>query len=349
MEVKMLDTSIGSVIAGIISSIFLGGFVMCLRKAFFSCIILCAFLVVGAWPLGIQASTGNYKINNMYIFGDSLSDNGNLYAMTYHTVAGAIPNPKRYYHGRFSNGLVWDEYLAPMLGLTDDHVENMAFGGAQIGAYNVNDRDGQAYPGLDQEISRFIMYHRMAKLDAQHNLYVLWIGADNFLGPLKHPRKMMKRAARQLASGIARLHRQLGMQHLMLITMPDLGDTPRARLAASQTGGRALRNDLNMLTTRVNKLLVSTAQRFAEKNNIDLHVLAVNTLLLKLIKYPHRYGLYNIKQSCLASNGRSYCHHPVRYLFWDGIHPTTHVHAILATWIFNTMFQPKQNYYILRS
>ncbi|HDV5785644.1 TPA: hypothetical protein RJD83_002616 [Legionella pneumophila] len=45
-------------------------------------------------------------MKNIVVFGDGLSDNGNLYAYTNHR----RPASPAYYNGRFSNGPVWVEY-----------------------------------------------------------------------------------------------------------------------------------------------------------------------------------------------------------------------------------------------
>jgi len=52
------------------------------------------------------------RINQIVVFGDSLSDSGNLFAAT----MGTTPPPP-YYQGRFSNGPVWVEDLAGRLGV----------------------------------------------------------------------------------------------------------------------------------------------------------------------------------------------------------------------------------------
>src|ERR1700722_9994900 len=60
----------------------------------------------------LTSGFANDSIVNQYqkliIFGDSYSDNGNVYQLTQE----AIPNSLRYYQGRFSNGPAWAEYFA---------------------------------------------------------------------------------------------------------------------------------------------------------------------------------------------------------------------------------------------
>lgn len=83
----------------------------------------------------------------IFIFGDSLSDSGSSFALTF----GAIPPEPPYDSGRFSNGLVAVEYLAEDLGFTlnpyydDGGGNNFAVGGARTGTGNskhFNSSDG---------------------------------------------------------------------------------------------------------------------------------------------------------------------------------------------------------------
>ena len=70
-------------------------------------------------------------------YGDSLSDNGNLYAAT-----GYPPYP--YWNGRFSNGPVTVEYLANSL---HSPLLDFAWGGATTGVGNVADGGTQTTLG----------------------------------------------------------------------------------------------------------------------------------------------------------------------------------------------------------
>ena len=79
------------------------------------------------------------SINELYVFGDSLSDMGTVFRMT-----GGMyqPNPT-YYKGRYSNGRVWVEYLADRLKLPSDRVTNFAYGGV-------------CYPGIHKVSGRVL-------------------------------------------------------------------------------------------------------------------------------------------------------------------------------------------------
>ncbi len=59
---------------------------------------------------GLLASSAASAYSDIFVFGDSLSDSGNVFAAT-----GGFP-PAPYYDGRFSNGPTYAEDLAGMLG-----------------------------------------------------------------------------------------------------------------------------------------------------------------------------------------------------------------------------------------
>ncbi|MBD2184924.1 SGNH/GDSL hydrolase family protein [Aerosakkonema funiforme] len=106
--------------------------------------------------------------SQMFVFGDSLSDDGNLFALT----GGAVPPSPPYFNGRFSNGLVWVEDLAPTLALPVNPSTNFAVGGATSGTLNTG---SSLLPGLQQQIDNFVVANR-ASADP-NGLYVVWAGA----------------------------------------------------------------------------------------------------------------------------------------------------------------------------
>lgn len=84
-------------------------------------------VVVVATIIGPLTSTRGLAQGRVVVFGDSLSDNGNLFAQT-----GQPPAP--YFQGRFSNGPVWVEQLfgplnSPIQGTGVAGNVDLAFGG----------------------------------------------------------------------------------------------------------------------------------------------------------------------------------------------------------------------------
>lgn len=66
---------------------------------------------IAASPTTKTKTSGS--IENLVVFGDSFSDDGNgAWVLTNHT----WPADPAYYGGRFSNGPIWAEYVAKALG-----------------------------------------------------------------------------------------------------------------------------------------------------------------------------------------------------------------------------------------
>ncbi len=114
--------------------------------------------------ISAPSSAAAFSFSSIYALGDSLTDTGNVFAAT----NGLFPPPSLYpSNGRFSNGLVWVEYLAPKLGTT---AVSRAFGGARSDATN----NVVGLPGLTQQVNAI-------SLADPNALYILWAGANDYL------------------------------------------------------------------------------------------------------------------------------------------------------------------------
>ncbi len=145
---------------------------------------LCSLFVQSGW-----AQTPRFDA--LYVFGDSLSDNGNDFILTKRLgIVPAIPpseTPHRtYFQGRFSNGPVAFEYLwqlikqnpsavvKPSLSLASplqNGAISYAFGGATSGV-NATTPGGFPVPGLLSQVDafRFGLFGRQARA---HSLFAL--------------------------------------------------------------------------------------------------------------------------------------------------------------------------------
>ncbi|CAG8607019.1 35983_t:CDS:2 [Gigaspora margarita] len=89
--------------------------------------------------------------NKLITFGDSFTDNGNVYNLTNKQWPSEIN-----YKGHFCNGKVWAEYLAESLNV---ELEDYAFGGATADSNFIQGSTGPAkhkVPGIKQQIEAFI-------------------------------------------------------------------------------------------------------------------------------------------------------------------------------------------------
>src|SRR5258708_9793252 len=85
-------------------------------------------LVITFFILLFSSLVQSNSLNNIVVFGDSLSDTGNLYKIY------KIPVSPPYYEGRFSNGPVWPEILIAFYFPEDanEHLVDYAYGGGVI-------------------------------------------------------------------------------------------------------------------------------------------------------------------------------------------------------------------------
>ncbi|CEG55512.1 Phosphatidylcholine-sterol acyltransferase (fragment) [Legionella fallonii LLAP-10] len=112
----------------------------------------------------------------MVIFGDSISDTGNLYRFMWNK----LPISPPYYQGRFSNGPLWIEQLYSSYSPQDyvDGFQNYAVGGTgAVFSYKQN------LPfTFGREVSDYLYWNTYGKKAT--TLYTIWIGANNYLnGP----------------------------------------------------------------------------------------------------------------------------------------------------------------------
>lgn len=248
------------------------------------------------------------SINHLYIFGDSLSDIGNVFQSTNQT---SPPSPP-YFQGRYSNGQVWVEYLAKQLGLQPDQSSNFAYGGATTG---LNSSEG--VPGVLAQVQRFTK--QSPKVDP-HAAFVIWGGANDYLSGTGTPQRAIDNLTQSL-----QLLQKAGAQKILVGNLPDLGNLPATR----NSGYGAV---LNAATQAHNTALNDALKKLNSNGQIVL--LDANQLYRSAIATPSKFGFNNVTSTCLNNSA---CTASNKFLFWDGIHPTTNTHQILGEAAFSAL------------
>lgn len=126
------------------------------------------------------------RAGSLYVFGDSLSDNGNLNRLLPGSVGPQGSSPTDSDGGRFSNGPVWAEDLPAMTGLNFLPRNDYAYGGAftgpmQVGPITESNLAGPEAPGVSEEIAQFAAGGGSF---APSDVVTLWAGANNYFGAL---------------------------------------------------------------------------------------------------------------------------------------------------------------------
>lgn len=275
--------------------------------------------------LGLGATSHASSYNSLVVFGDSLSDSGNIFDL----FGGAFgPNPP-YAEGRFtsnfsdgSNGLVWVEQMALLMGLPLDNSvaggTNYAFGGARVG-----DDPGDLIPSLQDQLG-FYLGDSGGTADADA-LYVVFGGGNDVRD------NNAANAAAQIGQIITDLA-AAGATNFFVPNLPDIGLTPEA-LSGGAPGGSS-----EVISAAA---MAHNAALAAEIANLEIS-LGVNIISFDLfglfnetIANPGDFGITNTTEACIETD----CLDPDAYLFFDGIHPTAAVHATIGQLAFESLVQ----------
>jgi phospholipase/lecithinase/hemolysin len=300
--------------------------------------------VIGVLPLAVivtvpkeakAATLATGDINSLYVFGDSLSDTGNVFTAT----NGASP-PAPYFQGRFSNGEIWIDKLSQKLGLpltpafkiTSGQAAptagiNFAVGGSTTGTANTFDPN---LPGLQQQVGIFSSIVPTQQAANPNALYVLWGGANDYLPTQSTtfvPYQDTTTTINNLSSAAQSLANR-GAKNIMVVDLPDLGEVPLTR---GTQGASALSN----LTTQHNSQLVQ-AIKSSVGESVNIIPFQVSSLFEQTLADPSKFGFTNTTEACLNPNV-GICPDPNQYLFWDQIHPTAATHQVIADAAFNTL------------
>lgn len=281
------------------------------------------FLFSFMFPLKASASQ---KIEQIYTFGDSLSDVGNVFNATSQINNVGTPPPP-YFNGRFSNGPVWVDYLAKRLQLqpvpfttipaeafSSPNGINYAFAGSSSGLNNAV-FPTLPFPGMLAQVNLFTSGLMANQQQANPKaLYIVWAGANDYLsgnvtGP-QQPVANISNAVTALAAA--------GAKNIMVLNLADLGKLPSTRSTPFSTQLTTLTNAHNFALARA---LITLNRSLPSVNIIPVDV---NTLFKTVVKFPGVFGFTNVTEACFKNN--AVCATPNQYLFWDDIHPSTMAH-----------------------
>jgi len=263
--------------------------------------------------------------SQMFVFGDSLSDDGNIFALT----QGAVPPTPPYFNGRFSNGPIWVEDLAPTLGLTFNPANDFALGGSTTGTQNTGNIPGvPPLPALQQQIDSFTSTNLKADPNA---LYVVYAGANDYLGAGTTD---VKTVVNNLTTAVTKLA-AVGARNFMVPNLPNLGVLPGPASQGSQA-----QLGLGLISTAHDTNLAASLAVLEKNPNINIIPVDVFNLFNNAIANPAAFGFTNVTNNIVPGAGtdptlRGFTIpagvNPNQYLFWDLIHPTTRAHFFVAT------------------
>lgn len=294
--------------------------------------------VAGAMPTHVAT---------LFVFSDSLFDNGNSGLVSQDAVGILFPPPP-YFEGRFSNGPVSSEYLWEILNPGDDSFApsldggtNYAIGGATSGDKSFQSVNPNVPPVLQTLYSTYGNDWQLGAFDADdpafdpdESLFLIWLGANDVFyhgatgqlpGTVPGSSGGSNIVENTLANTLATIEflADRGARHFLVVNMPDLGAVPEF-----------LGNtDLTSLSILFNSSLsVALDVLDATRQDIDIRLFDVFTAMNEIIADPAANALTVVDQSCLDNLISGVCNagNWDEWLFWDGAHPTTRGHQLIA-------------------
>lgn len=273
---------------------------------------------------------------DMVVIGDSLSDQGNVFIIS----SGAVP-PAEYTDGtnfgRFTNGLNYIDYLSSALSLTVTPSlaggSNYATGGARTDSASIGGVLIGPFSLLDQR-DTYVGSLGASGADPKA-LHVVWGGSNDLTDiietviadPTFDPFPSVENAINNIADVIGSLA-AANAKSLLIPNVPNMGLVPLI------TGGGPPVADATALSAVFNTGLAAAiddiATLFPDTNLFEFDTFG---LLTDAFLDPSAFGFTNVTDACYSEfvvPGGTSCANPDEFLSWDGFHPTTATHRIIA-------------------
>ena len=301
-------------------------------------VICCSVLGLVSGTAG-AGKPGNY--DSVYVFGDSLSDPGNAYALSgtraqppYEIIPSA-PYTVGGFH--FTNGRTWIEHLTAKLGTPNGgkpafakpgRYGNYAIGGSRAGS------SGSPLLTFAGQIGAFSQdVGGNAPTDA---LYVVAFGGndirDALIAAISDPtlatsQAIIAAAVTAEAQGIAQLY-QAGARKFLVVNAPNVAVTPIVTAQGPQSVAGAL-----LLTQGFNAGLDAALDGLElSLPGIDIKRVDIFSIVSAIVAAPESEGFSNALDTCITFGvtNNVYCAQRNQYLFWDSVHPTAAGHRTIA-------------------
>ena len=331
-------------------------------------ICLCLLVSLAA-PVGADPQ----KYAAVFVFGDSLADNGNDFIASGGTIPPSASPHRTYFSGRFSNGYNAFERLWQMVGggtpgslgglkpisalqatqpptqMPLDSGISFAFGGTGTGFMD-RTPSGAYLPGLRGQVDLFrtaLAGRRVPK----KSLVVIVAGTNDYRVEPPHYPMAPTDVVRNITDSIRVLY-DAGARDFLILDLPDIGALPvsifsgpavvEAGSAASAAHNVALDAGLNAIDGAFKEIQIYRGRFARAWDTLPLGVDRV-TPAIEVVPEGH------LRSGCLFENAATCPDLPLavftpslRYVFWDIVHPTAFAHSLLADYLYEVLAKKKE-------
>ena len=285
-----------------------------------------AAAILALTPMSAQAGPVGV-FDDVWVFGDSISDPGNLASDPAFASQVEPPGVPIYPTGQFTNGDTW----AVQKGVDRASGRNFAYGSARAataGPIPFTDVPGQPIfdvPDFAAQIASFQLARATGLPLGANPVGIVAFGGNDLLAAFRSGDATAIPAAIETLVGGVDVLLASGLEKVVVFGVPDLGQIPEI-LAASDPFA-ALR------ATAASESFNSTLQAVLRgKDNV--HYFDLFGLLQTAAANPGIFGFTNVTEACVndprALTQPGFLRDCPGYLFYDTIHPTGAAHAQIA-------------------
>ena len=297
-------------------------------------------VLAGSWLVAPRAAEER-PYDRIVTFGTSISDSGNVFALigghntppAYDLDSFLVPHTAYSRGGHhLSNGSTWIEQLARPIGLAGSVQPSFRTQGVQGTNYAVGGARSVPTPGfinLPDQVTSFLSdFGGVAPAGA---LYVIEMGSNDILdaiGQGQNGEAILGAAVLSIADKITTLY-NAGARKFFVLNVANLGNTPAVRAFDQSIPGTST---LAMLfTVGFNTGLSTSLDALDALPGIEITRMDVFGLFVAVSANPSAFGFTNVRDACITPEVPPFkCSQPDDYLFWDGVHPTTAAHGVIA-------------------
>jgi len=292
-----------------------------------------AFFLCLFFMLPVKADS---LFSDMFIFGDSMSDTGNLAS-----VVGDFPPV--YYNNRVSNGPVSVEILGEHLGLPTDASFHLISQNAGTNYAVASAKSGESGPfDLDAQVNAFMMANEFSA--PEDALYIFFIGGNDIRSARDiEDRYLVKAAMQNAADNIKKNINRLiasGAKFFVVMNSIDMGRIPEALLSNSQLKNSSLSKRTTKITRGFNRLLKRNLRDI--ENEFDLDIAEFNSFkfLHRVVVRAESFGFSNTREPCFFYSTLTF--HPDcnfgknadAFLFFDEKHTSAKGNRLIGNALF---------------